>query len=127
MRILHLSSRARRSAILAVVLVGSFGVATGAASAWGSCNTSGRVCLFRNTSGSVELGWRSAGGGLVNISSGNRNEMSSWKNSSGTNAAYYHGLNGGGTCRTMSANSNSNYVGDSNNDQAESWRTNRGC
>ena len=53
--------------------------------------------------------------------------MSSWENKTGTNAAFYYGVNGTGTCVTMKAGYEHHYVGAGANDQMSSWRTDRGC
>ncbi len=87
-----------------------------------------QVCVWRdlNYAGSP-MGWRSAGGGLVNVSASNDNSMSSYANRTSTNAAWYFGKDGSGTCYTMKAGIPNSWVGNTANDKMSSWRTNRGC
>ncbi len=88
---------------------------------------SNRVCVYVDANFSGLMGTRSPGGALVNVSSLNNDKMSSWENKTGTNAAFYYGVNGTGTCVTMKAGYEHHYVGAGANDQMSSWRTDRGC
>lgn len=99
----------------------------GAQAAWSDC-PSAKVCLWQNNDYSGDfLGWRSAGGGLLDISPVNDNRTSSWGNRSTTNAAFYQLAGGEGFCVPMPATSQNPDLADAFNDKASSWRTNRGC
>lgn len=74
------------------------------------------------------LGYRSPGVPLANITSANRNRLSSWINTSGTNARFYYGLGGHGTCVTMFAHDSASASSDNpDNNQAESHGYDHGC
>lgn len=86
-----------------------------------------RVCIYDHANWVALLGQRSAGGGLVNVSSSANDLTSSWENKTGTGARWYEHANGGGFCRSMPSFSEDNYVGDNSNDKLSSWATNRVC
>ncbi len=102
-------------------------VGTSAAYAYPSNCTGGKVCLYDYYDFVGQLGWRAAGVGLQNISSANNDAMASWANSTGTNAAWYKGLNGQGQCFTMRAASQNSALSIFDRDTASSWKTTRGC
>ena len=86
-----------------------------------------RVCIYVHENFVGLLGYRSAGGGLLNLSTGAQNEMSSWENKTSTDASWFTGLGGNGTCRTMLKNSEKSLVVIDYNDLMKSWRTDQGC
>lgn len=91
---------------------------------------SNNTCAYVNYNYNGLLGYRRPGTGLANISSANRNQLSSWENLTGTNARFYYNTGGGGHCVNMYERSSATvHPGDGNpdNDQAESWAFNGGC
>ena len=98
-----------------------------AAHAGSSSCPSARVCLYADNNFSSLLGYRSAGGGRVNISSASDNQMDSWENKTATNARWYHDPNGGGKCVTMSHNSEDANINFLDSDTASSWATDGSC
>ncbi|GAA1351649.1 peptidase inhibitor family I36 protein [Falsarthrobacter nasiphocae] len=87
----------------------------------------GAVCFWNDANFSGSLNWRWGGQGLQNISWWNSDELSSYYNNSGYNAAFYDHSNGRGACWTMWSGQAVAYVGDWANDRASSWRMDRGC
>lgn len=119
--------RVKLSVLLAAAVLG-LGAGGLSASAGSSLCPSNRVCTYVNHEWVGLLGYRAAGGALVNVSSGANDQMSSWENKTATNARWYFNANGGGACRNMLANRELNiswYGGD--NDQMTSWATNGAC
>ena len=91
---------------------------------------SNETCAYVNYNYNGLLGYRAPGTGLANISTANRNQLSSWENLTGTNARFYYNINGGGHCVNMYEHDSATvHPGDGNpdNDQAESWAFNGGC
>ena len=121
---MSLSKRIFAGAVTLSLLGG--GVAAAQAASPTLC-PSNRVCLFDHQDYVGLLGYRQGGGGLVSISSGANDKMSSWSNKTGSHGAWYANQNGGGGCYTMHPNTNNRYVGILFNDQASSWRTDRSC
>lgn len=105
------------------------GVVTSPALAGNSEACSGAwVCVYKNSSFSVILGYRSAKFSLQNISAGNDNEVSSWENRTGTNARWYTEQSGLGNCHTMAKYSELNFMNPfTQNDQMSSWAGTAGC
>jgi hypothetical protein len=97
--------------------------------AYSDCPTN-KVCAWQNNNFSGDfLGYRAPGGGLVNISSGNNNRMSSWANRTLTNARWYQLANASpeGFCANMINTSSNPDLPDSQNDKMSSWATNGSC
>jgi len=112
--------------LAAVGVAGSLLLGTGV-SAWPADCGSGRVCLYDYYDFVGQLGWRSAGNGISNISSANDNKMASWSNHTGTNAAWYDKVNANGGCWTMGAQSQNSALAIWERDTASSWKTDGGC
>lgn len=75
--------------IVTLVSVGVLAVSgVAAASAYPASCASAQVCVYDNINYSTQLGWRSEGFALQDISSGNNDKVSSWSNHTGTNAAW---------------------------------------
>lgn len=86
------------------------------------------TCTYTNANYEVFLGSRAPNTALENISSGNRNKLSSWINYTSTGARFYYNTGGGGTCVSMGANNRASAsASNPNNDQAESWAFTRTC
>lgn len=111
---------------VALSLLGGGASAAVAASSPSLCS-SDRVCLFADANWDKLMGSRAGGGGLVNISAANNDDLSSWSNKTGYHGGWYTNSNGGGWCYTMHPRTNNSYVGIAFNDIASSWRTNRAC
>ena len=91
------TTRASRIALAAVLaFAASWAGITVAHAAPTSCS-SNRVCVYDNINYSTQLGWRTAGFALQDVSSGNNDKMSSWSNNSAKNACWYQHANGGGS------------------------------
>lgn len=88
---------------------------------------SGRVCMWGNNDFQWLLGSRAPGYGLWNLYGDANDEMDSWANRSGQNAAAYSGFDGYADCQTFWKGGNDNNVGPWNSDEVSSWRTDRGC
>ncbi|MEV8373996.1 peptidase inhibitor family I36 protein [Kribbella sp. NPDC056861] len=93
-----------------------------------------KICIYAGGTGhdggayNTELGYRAPGVGLANISAGNRNRLSSWKNRSNTGARFYYSLNGSGTCVSMRAFAQASASASNPDDnQAESHAYTRSC
>lgn len=111
----------------AIALSLGFAAVQSAEAGYSDCQAN-QVCVWRDMNYVIFLGWRSPGGGLVNVSDANKNKMSSWGNRTGRNAAWYYNPSGGSPCVTMAAGLSASYVyTNAHNDQMESWRTDRGC
>lgn len=114
---------------------GALTVAVSSASAEQACQAN-ITCVYAGGVGhdggsyEVQLGTRSPGTGLANISESNRNRLSSWKNRSNTGARFYYDTtqNGLGTCVSMRAFSQASAsVGNPDDNQAEAHAYNRAC
>ena len=112
---------------IGVAFAFAFGAAASPAQAGSNLCPSSKICIYVHEDYVGLLGYRGAGGGLLNLSEGARNEMSSWENKTSTTASWFTGLNGTGSCRTMLANSQKALVVFEFNDEMESWRTDQGC
>ncbi|WP_084515758.1 peptidase inhibitor family I36 protein [Microbacterium luticocti] len=121
-----MSKRSIAAALVGAALTIS-AIGTSAAYAYPADCTGGKVCLYDYYDFVGQLGWRAAGVSLANISSANNDKMASWANSTSTNAAWYEGLNGSGTCHTMSKQSQNSALDIFTRDTASSWKTNGGC
>jgi len=105
------------------VAVGSIGAAgAAAAAAYPASCTSNQVCVYDNTNYGTELGWRSGGFPLQDVSSGNNDKMSSWSNHSVLNACWYTNSDGGGVGHQMNQYTSDPDVGLVWNDQMSSWK-----
>ncbi|WP_345526383.1 peptidase inhibitor family I36 protein [Nocardioides endophyticus] len=102
--------------------------APGLATAVDGC-ASNRACIFDDNNFQDRIGSRAAEGGRVDVSSGNNDRMDSWKNNTGTNAAWYYNFvdENSDNCRNMPKNDSDGNVGVFNSDELSSWRTDRGC
>lgn len=108
--------------------VGSLGAAGAVAvQAYPADCGSGRVCVYDNINYGTQLGWRSEGFALQDVSSGNNDKMSSWSNHTGTNGAWYADSSGGGFCFQMNEFTSNPDVGWPWNDIMSSWKGNGGC
>lgn len=117
----------KRSIALPLLIAAAAVAIPGVASAAISDCPAGKVCLFASNDYTSFMGWRSPGGGVVDISAANNDRMDSWINFSSTNAAWYHDAGGRGTCRTIGAKSQDPNISFTDSDRASSWRTDRGC
>lgn len=120
--------RIRKLLMLALAAAIGFGGATVTANAGSNLCNANRVCIYVDHEWVGLLGMRSAGGGLVNVSSGANDRTSSWENRTSTNARWYFDASGKGACRDMIAKRELNitwYGGD--NDKLTSWATNKAC
>lgn len=102
------------------------GLATSAHAGSNLC-PSAQVCLYRDNDFLGLMGYRRAGLGIMNISSGNNDAMSSYENKSGTNARWYHDANGRGRCVNMLAHRSDNDINTWDDDELSSWATNGSC
>lgn len=74
------------------------------------------------------IGYRAPGVGLADISSTNRNLLSSWINYTNTGARFYYNTGGTGTCVSMYANNRATASSSNpDNNQAESHAFTRTC
>ena len=112
-----------------VTALGGLGLlgSAGHASAGSTLCPSAKVCIYASDDFNLLMGYRSAGGGIVNISAGNNDLMSSWENKIGTNAAWYYGSNGSGGCRNMSAGTENHSLSNFDDNEMSSWKTNGSC
>lgn len=119
----------KKMAIGAAIATALVGIAVSPAVAGNQIYCSGSwVCVYKNSYFDVPLGYRTAGFSLQNISAANDNEVSSWENKTSTNARWYTGSNGSGTCHTMAKFSELGYMNPfTQNDQMSSWAGNGGC
>lgn len=100
--------------------------AAGAADASDACNT-GRVCLYGNTSWEWKIGDRAEGGGLATLGGTYNDQMDSYRNITATNARVHANSDGSGDCVNVPRNSNDSNLAVWNDNEASSWRTDRGC
>lgn len=115
-------SLAVRMMTLTLVL-GSLGlVGVSAANAAVASCSSGRVCVYDNINYGTQLGWRTGGFALQDVSSGNNDKMSSWSNNSGLNACWYQNSNGGGWAFQMNQYTDNANVGTLWQDRMSSWK-----
>lgn len=110
--------------VAAVVIgVGALGAAGAVATqAYPATCTTNQVCVYDNTNYGTELGWRTGGFTLQDVSSGNNDKMSSWSNHSVYNACWYTGSNGSGTGLRMNQYTSNPDVGFPWNDSMSSWK-----
>lgn len=115
--------------VIGSLALGAAYVVTGPQGAHAGSNLcdANRVCIYDRADWVGLLGQRSAGGGLVNVSSGANDLTSSWENKTSTNARFYEHADGKGFCVEMTKRLEDNYVGDAYNDKLTSWATNGGC
>jgi hypothetical protein len=117
----------RALTIMAMVVLGSF-LAVPVANAGTTCDP-GEVCFFwDNNFNGIVYDVVPPSGGVINITSGWNDETSSWKNRSSYGARWYTNANGGGTCRSMPANTQkATLTGSGENDSLSSFATNGTC
>jgi hypothetical protein len=122
---------------MAVVGLG-FGVpaiaAPSAPAAAGSDCSNNTTCIYaggvNHDGGSynTKLGYRSPNTALANISTANRNRLSSWINKSNVGARFYYDTNGNGTCVSMYSNDMASASASNPDDnEAESHAYTRTC
>ncbi len=111
-----------RAVVISLALA-SLGVAGAqVAQAYPASCTSGQICVYNNINYSSQLGWRSGGFALQNISSANNDKMSSWSNHTTTKACWYTDANGGGSAINMPGSTSNSNVGSTVNDTMSSWK-----
>lgn len=115
--------------VAVAAIAGSGVIGSAMASNAGStlCTGSDKVCIYDDLNWVGLLGSRSTTSGAQNVSTGANDKTSSWENERGTGARWYTDANSSGTCRSMPANSEDSYVGDTYNDKLTSWATNGTC
>jgi hypothetical protein len=120
--------RISKKVVLATTLVAlsGFSAAGGAQAAFSDC-PSNRVCLWGNNDFVYLIAVKAPYEGLRSLSGDANNQMDSWGNRTGRNAAGYDYSNGTGDCQTFSAGSRDNNVNYWNSDEVSSFRTDRGC
>ncbi|WP_309617106.1 peptidase inhibitor family I36 protein [Salinibacterium sp.] len=108
--ILHSRLIARASAV--VLAAASLGAAatTAATAAPSDCPTNA-VCIYDNANYGAQLGWRTGGFGLQDVSAGNNDKMSSWANNSVYNACWYGSTLGSGSACQMNQYSQNPDIG----------------
>jgi len=116
-----------KNIVIGIAVAIAIGTSTTPAHAGSELCPSSRVCIYVDENFIGLLGYRSAGGGLVNLSSGAINKMSSWENLTSTDASWYTEFSGVGDCRTMGAGLEKALVVTGYNDRMKSWRTDHGC
>jgi hypothetical protein len=116
------------AAIGVVAAIGAVGIMPGLAQAVNGCEPN-RVCIFDENNFLDRMGMRPAGEGRKDVSAANNDRTDSWKNNTGTNAAWYYNFTyeNADNCRNMPAHDQDSNLGVFNSDELSSWRTNRGC
>jgi hypothetical protein len=97
------------------------------ASAGSNLCPSNRACIYIDKDFVGLLGYRSGGGGLINLSDGANDKMTSWENKTSNKGAWYEHINGDGFCRNMPIDDEIAEVSGAVNDTMSSWRMNGGC
>jgi len=113
---------AARAAALALAVGAISAAGITAAQAYPADCSSGRVCIYLNSNYGVQLGWRTGGFALQDVSSGNNDKMTSWSNHSVYNACWYTDANGAGVGLQMNQYTSNANVGFPWNDQMSSWK-----
>lgn len=103
------------------------GLAAPSAHAGSSLCPASRVCIYSNNNYVGLLGYRTAGLGVMNVSSGANDKMSSYENKTGTNARWYHDANAKGSCVNMLAHKSDNDINIIDDNELTSWATNGAC
>jgi hypothetical protein len=116
-------------ALLAVAFIIGTGAIGSSASAadWPDDCGSGRVCLYDYNNFDTQLGWKSTGFALTDISATNNDRMASWANHTSKNGAWYSNASGGGDCTDMNSGVQNAALGILSRDKASSWRGNKNC
>lgn len=112
--------------VLATGIVGGTAVAASAYTPPPDCQGSTWVCIYKNANYDSRLGYRTVPFALQNMSTGTggaANELSSYANTSTSNAAWYDKINGAGTCYNMGARTKVDEYGVFDRDRAESWKS----
>lgn len=115
-----------------IVAIAALGLAVpvlsmGAAQAGSNLCPSNQVCIYADNGFSGLLGYRRAGLGLMNVSKGSNDKMSSHENKTSTNARWYHDANGRGRCVNMLAHRSDDDINSWDDDELTSWATNGSC
>lgn len=113
--------------ITGAVITGGIGVAAADASTRAENCGANRVCLYLNADFTGKFAERAPGGPVVNVSATYDNQMSSWRNLTNTDAAWYEDANGRGRCVTMGARTSDSSIDWSQDDELSSWKTSGGC
>lgn len=96
-----------------------------------TCPGGNVTCEFdaQNYVAGTAIGYRAPGVARADISTTNRNLLSSWINYTSTSARFYYGTGGNGNCVTMGANRRATATGSLNPDDnnAESHGFDRAC
>lgn len=85
------------------------------------------VCIYKDSGFLTGLGARFGGFGLQNVSGVADNLTSSWENLTGSNARWYTGSGGSGTCNNMARNSELSWMAWGQNDELTSWAGDGSC
>ena len=108
-------------AIVAGIVAGATAIPTAASAGNPDYCDQAWVCIYRDSWWGAGLGARSAGFPLQNVSAWVDNQTSSWENRTGSNARWYTGLNGSGTCHSMPSGSEVAWLVWGQNDELSSW------
>lgn len=107
-------------------MVGGVGLAP-AVFAGSSLCAAKKVCIYDHADWVGLLGSRTNGGGAVNVASNTNDMMSSWENKTTGHSRWYSAADSSGTCRSMWALYEFNFVGSADSDRLTSWATNGAC
>ncbi|WP_331855789.1 peptidase inhibitor family I36 protein [Acidipropionibacterium jensenii] len=109
----------------AALLLG--GLAIPSAHAGSSLCPASRVCIYSDNNYVGLLGYRKAGLGVMNVSGGANDRMSSYENKTSTNARWYHDASAKGRCVNMLAHKQDNDINTIDDNTLTSWATNGSC
>ena len=111
-----------------IIGVGVPALAATPSASYVTCPGGNVTCEFDGRGYVNAIGYREPGVGLADISSTNRNLLSSWINYTTTGARFYYNTGGNGTCVPMGAQNRASATGSNPDDnQAESHAFTRTC